>query len=116
MKKKKKFEIFVPVIIKDHKDQQGGHPHVIVDDIDRKHVSVGLSTDPKKGKNSPNYRLEKSPLNDGKTSYMRRQGTVAPYGEYEKPRQGSMTPKDYQRATEYGIKAKEKYLSKKKKK
>ena len=106
----------IPVTIKNHKDKNGGHPHVIVDNIDNKHVSVGLSTKPKKGKNSPNYALEKSPLNDGKTSYMRRQGTVAPQGEYEKPRKGSMTPKDYNRAKEYGDKAKKKYIEKKDKK
>lgn len=88
MSKKKKTAIngenknLIQVIIKTHNDTKGGHPHIIVDNVDNKHVSVGLSTKPKKGKNSPNYKLEKSPLNDGKQSFMRRQGTVAPKGEY----------------------------------
>lgn len=106
----------VPVNIKTHKDKQGGHPHVIVDNVENKHVSVGLSTKPTKGKGSKNYRLEKSPLNDGKNSYMRRQGTVAPKGEYEHPRRGSMMQKDYDKAKEFGAKAKQKYLEKKDKK
>ena len=103
----------ISVTIKNHKDKKGGHPHVIVGNSDQKHISVGLSTKPKKGKNSPNYALQKSPLNDGKTSYMRRQGTVAPIGEYKKARKGTMTPTDYKKAKEYGNKAKQKYLQKK---
>lgn len=101
---------YIPVKIKKHKDKKGGHYHVIVDDIDKNHVSVGLTSKAKKGKNSPNYKLEKSPLDDGKTSYMRRQGTVAPYKEYEKPRNGTMTAKDYMQAKVYGERAKERYL------
>lgn len=103
----------VPVTVKTHRDKKGGHPHVIVEDIDDKHVSVGLSTHPTKGKGSKNYRLDKSPLNDGKTSYMRRQGTVAPKGEYERKRNGTMTPKDFAQAVIYGERAKQKYLDKK---
>lgn len=106
----------VSVTIKNHRDKNGGHPHVIVDDIEDKHVSVGLSTNPKKGKNSPNYALELNPLNDGKQSYMRRQGTVAPQKEYEKERYGVMTTKDYGKAQEYGERAKQKYIEKKNKK
>ncbi len=105
---------FVPVQIKDHKDYNGGHPHAIMDDIDDKHVSVGFSTQKKKGKNGGNnYTMEKSPLNDGKHSYMRRQAIVAPTTEYEKPRQGAMTPKDYERAKQYAEKAKQKYIDRK---
>ena len=103
------------VVIKTHSDSKGGHPHVILENIDDCHVSVGLSTHPKKGKNSPNYKLQKSPLNDGKTSYMRRQGTVSPRSAYSKPRSGVMTQADYQRARYYGNKAKRKYISNKKK-
>ncbi len=103
----------IPVKIKQHKDKNGGHPHVIMEDIEDKHVSVGLSTKPKKGKNSTNYALEKSPLCDGRTSYMRRQGTVAPKKEYYGERKGCMTPKDYKQAKLYGERAKEKYLHKK---
>lgn len=107
----------ISVTIKTHKDKKGGHPHVIVDNIDDKHVSVGLSTHAKKGKNGGNnYKLEKSPLNDGKTSYMRRQGTVASVGEYINPRKGTMTTKDYEQAKVYGERAKQKYIAKKGKK
>ena len=102
------------VLIKTRPDKNGGHFHVILEDIDDCHVSVGLTTHPKKGKNSPNYKLQKSPLNDGKTSYMRRQGTVAPRVEYEKPRSGVMAKQDYERAQFYGAKAKQKYINKKK--
>ena len=105
---------YVPVAIKTHKDKKGGHPHIIVDNVEDKHVSVGLSTKPTKGKGSKNYRLEKSPLNDGKTSYMRRQGTVAPKGEYQNQRKGTLTPKDYAQAKIYGDRAKQKYLNEKK--
>ena len=105
----------ITVEIKDHKDVNGGHPHVIVDSIDDRHVSVGLTTKKKKGKNSPNYALEISPLGDGKQSYARRQAIVAPRKEYEKPRKGKMTPKDHERITEYGQRAKQKYIKKTKK-
>lgn len=106
--------VVVPVPLKKHKDKNGGHYHVIVDNVDDKHVSVGLTTKKKKGKNHANYPLEQSPLNDGKHSYMRRQGTVAPRGEYENPRKGKMTPKDYKQAKVYGERAKQKYLNEKK--
>lgn len=105
----------ISVKIKTHKDKNGGHPHAIMCDIDDKHVSVGFSTQKKKGKNGgTNYLLEKSPLNDGKHSYMCRQAIVAPVSEYEKPRKGVMTPKDYERAKQYAQKAKQKYIEKKK--
>ena len=105
----------ISVKIKTHKDKKGGHPHVILEDLEKNHVSVGLSTRATKGKGSKNYRLEKSPLNDGKNSYMRRQGTVAPMGEYENPRKGAMSPKDYAQAKIYGERAKQKYFDKQKK-
>lgn len=107
---------FVPVTIKDHIDYNGGHPHAIMDNVDDKHVSVGFSTQKKKGKgkkSGTNYTMEKSPLDDGKKSYMRRQAIVAPKSEYEKPRKGTMTSKDYEQAKNYAEKAKQKYLSKK---
>ena len=105
---------YISVTIKTHHDKKGGHPHVIVDDIDNKHVSVGLSTKPTKGKGSKNYRMEKSPFDDGKQSYMRRQGTVAPKSEYAGQRKGTLTAKDYTRAKVYGDRAKQKYLDGKK--
>ena len=68
----------------------------------------GLAPNRKKGKILRNYKLEISPLGDGKQSYMRRQGTVAPKGEYKQPRNGAMTKKDFAKAKEYGEKAKAK--------
>lgn len=115
-KKSNKKTGLIPVIIKRHRDTKSNHPHVIMGDIDNNHVSVGLSTKPKKGKNSPNYALEKDPLGGDKKSYMRRQGTVALKKEYFDQRQGEMSLKDYAKATEYGEKAKQKHIAKKDKK
>jgi len=112
---KDKKQKLVPVTIKWRDDKQGGHNQVILENIDNKHVSVGLTTKASKGKGSTNYKLENDPLGKGKTSYMRRQGTVAPQTEYKDPRKGNMTPKDHARATEYGERAKQKYINKKKK-
>ena len=109
-------EIEIVVPIKTHKDKNGGHYHVIVDNVEDKHVSVGLTTKKKKGKNNTNYPLEKSPLGDGKTSYIRRQATVDSKNNYHSPRKGSMTPKDYEQAKVYGERAKQKYLKEKKNK
>lgn len=103
----------IAVNIKTHTDKKGGHPHVILDDIEDKHVSVGLTSSPKKGKNNPNYKLEKSPLDDDKISYMHRQGTVAPKKKYINPKKGTMTPGDYAQAKKYGETAKQKYIEKK---
>lgn len=105
---------YVTVTIKNHKDKKGGHPHIILDNIDKHHVSVGLTTKPKKGKNSPNYKMEESPLKNGKQSYMRRQGTVAPQNEYYGNQQGKITKTDYGTAKKYGDKAKEKFILKQK--
>ena len=109
----------IPVKIKTHKDKKGGHPHIIMDDIDNNHVSVGLSTQKKKGKGKKsgiNYSLEQSPLNDGKNSFMRRQGTIAPKSKYSNPQNGAMTSKDYEQAKKYADRAKQKYIDKKNKK
>ncbi len=80
--------------------------------------SVGLTTDSKKGKNSPNKKLTVSPIpiKKGKNSYMHRQGTVAPKKTYIKPRTGKMTSEDLERAKQYGERAKQKYIAKKHKK
>ena len=110
----KKNNDYVSITIKNHKDKHGGHPHVIVGDIDDKHVSVGFTTKPKKGKNSPNYALATSPLKDNKKSYMRRQGTVDYKSNYYDKRSGIMDKNDYAKAKEYGNKAKQKYLNKNK--
>ena len=106
----------VKVRIKTHTDKNDGHPHIILDDIDDCHVSVGLSTQPKKGKSKKagnNYPLQKSPLNDGKHSYMRRQGTVAPKNKYINPKIGKRAQDDYDRAIIYDERAKQKYIEKK---
>ncbi len=111
---KQKRTKLVPVKIKTHKDKNGGHYHVIMDDVDDKHVSVGLSTKKTKGKNGgKNYAMEKSPLDDGKVSYMRRQGTVDSKKNYRSEKKGTMTPNDYQQAQTYGDRAKQKYLREK---
>lgn len=102
-----------PVKIKNYRDNKGGHPHVIVDDIDDKHISLGLTKDKYKGKNATNYKCQTSPLGDGKESYMHRQAQVKPKGQYYRPRDGMMEIGDYNRAQEYGERAKKKYLGKK---
>lgn len=104
----------VPVLIKTHRDKNGGHYHLIMGNIDDKHVSVGLSTRQTKGKNGgKNYSMEKSPLDDGKRSYMRRQGLVAPIKEYYGSKKGTLTAKDYDVAKKYSARALEKYLANK---
>lgn len=110
----KKNGTYIFITIKNHKDKHGGHPHVIIEDIDDKHVSVGFTTKPKKGKNSPNYSLAISPLKDNKKSYMRRQGTVDYKFNYYDKRSGVMDNKDYEKAKEYSKSAKKRYLDKKK--
>lgn len=106
----------VRVTTKIHNDAKGGHPHIIVDNIDSKHVSVGLTTKATKGKGSTNYHLEKSPFDDGKKSYVRRQGIVDDVKKYNNPKLGTLTQKDYEQVKIYGERAKEKYLDKKKNK
>ncbi len=106
----------ITVKIKFKNDKNGGHPHVIVDELEKNHVSVGLSTHAKKGKNSPNYKLTVNPLGGTEQSFMRRQGTVAPKKDYKTPQKGVMTPNDYEKAKTYGEKAKQKHLEKTRKK
>lgn len=106
----------VTVTLKFKVDKNGGHNHVIVDNIDDNHVSVGLTTQKKKGKNSTNFKLEHSPLPNDKTSYARRQATVAPKKSYTTPRAGKVTTKDLTRLKQYGEKAKKKYIAQKKSK
>ncbi len=81
-------------------------------------MSVGLTTQTSKGKgknSGNNYRLEKSPLNDGKISYIRRQGTVDSKQKYYETKYGFVTSNDFHNVKKYGDKAKEKYLKKTKK-
>lgn len=79
MKGKDKKDGLISVRIKRHRDKNGGHHHIIVEDIDNKHVSVGLTTKQTKGKNSnrKNYPCERNPLGGKEKSYLRTQGTVA---------------------------------------
>lgn len=106
----------VPVLIKDHGDKKGGHPHVIVDNVDDKHVSVGITSDQFKGKNHPNIKLEADPLGKQKLSYIKRQGTVDNVKAYKNPRSGMMTVNDHEKAQQIGAKAKAKYLLRKQQK
>lgn len=106
----------VNVSIKTHNDRNGGHPHVIIDDIDDKHVSVGLTHDKKKGKNSTNAKLTRNPLGGKKNAYMHRQGTVDSKKSYHGKREGKMSQEDYDKAKGYAEKAKRKYIAKKDKK
>ena len=106
----------ISVIIKTHNDRNGGHPHIIVDDIDDKHVSVGITHDKKKGKNSPNYLMESNPLGGSDRSYMHRQGTVDSKKFYYGNRTGKVTKNDYEKLRKYADKAKSKYIAKKNKK
>ena len=104
----------ISVVIKKHNDSNNGHPHVILEDFEDKHVSVGLTTRKYKGTNSSrkNYRLEKDPLGKLENSYMRRKGIVDYKTNYQNPRKGKLTKKDYEQALLYGQKAKEKYIKK----
>lgn len=115
-KTRKTFENFVVIRIKNHVDKNGGHSHVILEDFEDKHVSVGLTSKAKKGKNAPNYKCETDILGTGKNSYMRRQGTVAPIKDYsKKERKAKMSHTDFAKAKVYGAKAKQKYLDKRNK-
>ena len=114
--RKKNSIIFIPVRLKRHRDINGGHRHIILENIGDRYVSVGLSSKNKKGSNSTNYQCENDILGSGSRSYMRRQGTVDKIKNYYgNETTGVMTPKDYRQARIYGERAKEKYLSKKKK-
>lgn len=108
-------EEVVTIIIKTHNDTKGGHPHIIIDDVDNKHVSVGLTSDAYKGKGHKNICLKINPLGGSDPSYMKRQGTVAEVARYGSPRNGSLAKSDHEKAKQIGDKAKQKYLKNKKK-
>lgn len=103
----------IPVTVKRHIDRKGGHPHVIMGDIDEKHISVGLSTKAKKGKNSPNYKMKGNVFGEETQTYMRRQATIAPKNEYKGERLGAMEEEDYKKASQYADTARKKYLANK---
>ena len=112
MSKNDKEDSLKKVTVKHHRDQNGNHPHVILGDIDDKHISVGMSTSKMKGKNHPNYKLKVNVLDPNKPGYMRRQGTVDKRKNYTRELEGHMHEEDYAKAQEYGKRAKEKYLAK----
>lgn len=87
-------------------------------------MSIDLTTQNRKGKSKKsgkNYPLKKDPLDIGQRnyipqeSYMRRQGVVDYKNNYYATSRGSMEEKDFERAKVYGERAKQKYLSNKKK-
>lgn len=106
--------VLIEVLIKTHNDNNGGHPHVMMDEIqgENKDVSVGLTTHQFKGKNHPNIRLEKDPLDRKDKSYMRRTGTVDNKRAYHSPKQGTMTANDYKKAQKIANTAKSGYIAK----
>ncbi len=107
----------VTVEIRIHNDANGGHPHIMVDAVDNKFVSVGMTHDQFKGKNHPNIALEHDPLGDSNQTYMHRQGTVDNRKNYSATsKTGEMTALDNKKAQEIGEKAKQKYLSQQKSK
>ena len=105
----------MPALLKFHHDKNGGHHHVILENVKDKHVSVGLTSKSKKRHNSTNYKCETDVLGNGKMSFLRRQGTVDSMTNYDSPRSAKMTEKDYAQAKMYGERAKQKYLNKRKK-
>jgi hypothetical protein len=107
--------VFVP-IRKKH-DKNKGHPHIILEKIGDKRVSVGITHSRKKGKNHLNYRLDHNPLGGNETTYMRRNAEIKHERNYfGETKLGSMTQTDYSKAKSYGDKAKIKYYDKRKKK
>lgn len=104
----------IPVIVRDHRDRNGGHPHVMMDTVDDLEVSVGLTKDKFKGKNNPNYTCVGKPLGGNVVSYLHRQGTVdVPENYSAESVTGQMRPDDYNKAVIYAERAKNKYLAKK---
>lgn len=107
----------VTIEIRRHNDAKGGHPHIMVDILGDKNVSVGITHDKKKGKNHPNISLEHNPLGEKKQAYMHREGTVDKKENYSSTkRTGQLTTTDNEKAKQIGEKAKQKELSKKKSK
>ncbi len=105
----------VDVEIRKHNDAKGGHPHIMLDTVGDKNVSVGITHDKKKGKNHPNIKLERNPFGGNEAAYMQRQGTVDEKVNYSStPRTGKLTVTDNAKAKKIGEKAKQKELNKQK--
>ena len=103
----------VDVEIRKHNDAKGGHPHIMVDTVGDKNVSVGITHSKKKGKNHPNLPLEVNPLGGTEQTFLRRQGTVDNKENYGATAQtGKMTVTDNAKAKQIGERAKQKELNK----
>ena len=107
----------VTIDIRQHHDGKGGHPHVMTGQVDNKLVSVGLTHDPKKSKNSANRKLTVNPLGKQEPSYMQRKATIDKPSSYGKEvRKGQLSNSDAKYAKKITKKAIEKYNAKKEKK
>ena len=115
MKSANKKESTISVKIKNHNDSKGGHPHIILDDIGNKHVSIGITHTKKNKKKPNNHELKINPLGETRKSYMQRSATVKPKREYFRTRNGLMNPEDFNKAKLIGDKKKKNYLENKKK-
>lgn len=103
----------VDVEIRKHNDSKGGHPHIMVDTVGDKNVSVGITHDKYKGKKHANIPLEVNPLSENRQAYMRKQGTVDRKENYSTAAQtGKMTVTDNAKAKQIGERAKQKELNK----
>ena len=102
----------ITVDLKFHPDSNGGHHHIIVEDLGDNHVSVGLTTNPKYDTKHKNVPLEHSPLSNQKQSYASRKGTVDKKNNYNSPKQGQITKTDKTKVTQIADKAKAKAIKK----
>lgn len=100
----------ITVDLKFHPDSNGGHHHIIVEDLGDNHVSVGLTTNPKYDTKHKNVPLEHSPLSNQKQSYASRKGTVDKKNNYNSPKQGQITKTDKTKVTQIADKAKAKAI------
>ena len=102
----------VTVNLKFHPDSNGGHHHIIVENLGDKHVSVGVTRDNKYDKKHNNVPLDHSPLSNGQKSYALRKGTVDEKKNYNSPKQGEITTEDAAKVKKIADKAKAKELKK----
>lgn len=104
----------ITVNLKFHPDSNGGHHHIIVENLGDKHVSVGVTTKKKYDKKHNNIPLDHSPLSNGQKSYALRKGTVDIKKNYNSPKQGEITTEDAAKVKTIAYKAKEKEIKKNK--
>lgn len=115
IKQNKRKSNVVHIKVKKHYDRNKGHYHAILENIDDNHLSIGFTRDRFKGKNHPNYPLKYDPLQKGQMVYMKRQATIDKVNSYgSKVYSAIMDPKDFEKAKEYGQRAKDNYYKKKK--